>query len=142
MRKSIRAGAFILNDKNQIAISNEHLWGFSRGGVEEGEDPVEAAKRESLEEVGIPAENLHYIEKVGVYERFPGGVTEDTPDPLMMEIHIFLFSTDYKGELNPTDPNVKEAIWVNIDEVGNILTNEKDKEFFENWHSRRNIEKE
>ena len=142
MQKSIRAGAFILNDKNQIALANEHLWGFPRGGVEEGEEPIEAAKRESLEEVGIPEEQLQYIEKVGVYERYPGGITADTPRAFPMEIHIFLFNTSYEKDLVPTDTNVKEAKWVNLEDVSNLLTDEKDREFFENWYFKRDIEKE
>lgn len=142
MRKSIRAGAFIINDENQIALANEHLWGFPRGGVEEGEEPIDTAKRESLEEVGIPVEELKYIEKIGVYERYPGGITAETPGAFPMEIHIFLFNTSYEKELVPTDKNVKEARWVELEEVSNLLSDEKDREFFENWHSRRNIEKE
>ena len=142
MQKSIRAGAFILNDKNQIALANEHLWGFPRGGVEEGEEPIEAAKREVLEEVGIPRNRLEYIEKIGVYERYPGGITADTPGAFPMEIHIFLFNTLYEKDLVPTDTNVKEAKWVNLEDVSNLLTDEKDREFFENWYFKRDIEKE
>ena len=47
-----------------------------------------------------------------------------------MEIHMFLCSTEYTGELIPTDKNVKEAKWVDIDEVGDTLRDEKDREFF------------
>jgi len=133
MQKSIRAGAFILNDKNQIALANEHLWGFPRGGVEEGEDPIDAAKRESLEEVGIPEEELKYVEKIGVYERYPGGITADTPGAFPMEIHIFLFSTSYEKDLLPTDSNVKEARWVNIKDVTDILSDKVDREFYMKW---------
>jgi len=142
MQRSIRAGAFIINDRNQIALANEHLWGFPRGGVEEGEDPIDTAKRESFEEVGIPVEELKYIEKIGVYERYPGGITADTPGAFPMEIHIFLFNTSYEKELVPTDGNVKEARWVELEKVSNLLTDEKDREFFKNWYSKSNIEQE
>jgi 8-oxo-dGTP pyrophosphatase MutT (NUDIX family) len=142
MQKSIRAGAFIINDKNQIALANEHLWGFPRGGVEDGENPIDTAKRESLEEVGIPVEELQYIEKIGIYERYPGGITADTPGAFPMEIHIFLFKTSYEKDLTPTDINVKEARWVNLEDVRDLLTDEKDREFFEDWYSKEDIEKE
>lgn len=140
--KSIRAGAFILNNKNQIALANEHLWGFPRGGVEQGEDPIEAAKREILEEVGIPSQNLELIEKIGIYERYPGGITAQTPGAYPMEIHMFLFKTDYTEELKPTDSNVKEARWVDLNNVTELLTDEKDSEFFNSWYPKGKIEKE
>ncbi len=131
--KSIRAGGIVLNSKNQIALSKEHGWGFPRGGVEEGESLIEAAKREILEEVGVDKNLLRLDRKVGVYRRYPNGITKDTPGSYPMEIHIFLFNTEYTGELFSTDENNKAAKWVNINDVVNVLINEEDKKFFNNW---------
>jgi 8-oxo-dGTP pyrophosphatase MutT (NUDIX family) len=142
MKKSIRAGSFILNNKNQIALANEHLWGFPRGGVEEGEEIIEAAKKEALEEVGIPSEELEYIEKIGIYDRYPNGIDSNTPGAFPMEIHIFLFKTSYEKDLVPTDSNVKEARWVDLKDVSELLTDSKDREFFESWYNKKDIERE
>lgn len=137
MRKSLRAGGIIINSENQIAIANEHVWGFPRGGVDEDESLIEAAKREILEEVGLTEDRLKFEKDLGSYERYPGGITKDTPGAYPMEIHLFLFSTKYTGELNPTDENIKEAKWVEINEVADILTDKADKEFYIKWLESR-----
>ena len=130
--KSLRAGGIVINPENKIAIAHEHVWGFPRGGVEEGESFIKAAKREILEEVGLTEDQLKFEKELGSYERYPGGITKDTPGAYPMEIHMFLFTTEYTGELIPTDENVKETEWVDINKVTNILTDNSDKEFFEN----------
>ncbi len=65
--KSYRAGGIVINNENRIALTNEHLWGFPRGGVEEGEDYISAAKREVLEETGL--DQFESIEELEIYER-------------------------------------------------------------------------
>ena len=130
MKKSYRAGAVIINNENKIALANEHLWGFPRGGVEENEEYLTAAKREVLEEVGL--EEFDSIEELGVYDRYPSGITEDTPGAYPMEIHMFLFKTNYTGSLNPKDESVKEAGWFSYEEALEKLTDDKDREFLQN----------
>lgn len=132
--KSYRAGGIVLNSKGQIALANEHLWGFPRGGVDEGEDYITAAKREVLEETGL-VEFLS-IDELGIYERYPSGITKDTPGAYPMEIHMFLFKTDYTGTLHPVDENVKEADWFTYEEAIEKLTDSTDKEFLTNSWER------
>ena len=51
------AGIMLLNEKNQVFVGqridmpSEH-WQMPQGGIDEGEDPLTAAKRELLEEIG------------------------------------------------------------------------------------------
>jgi bis(5'-nucleosidyl)-tetraphosphatase len=130
--KSYRAGGIIINNEGKIALANEHLWGFPRGGVDEGEDYIETAKREILEEIGL--KDLAYVKDLGFYERYPAGTTKDTPGSYPMEIHIFLFKTDYNGKLTPQDSNVKEANWFTYEEALERLSDDVDREFLEsNW---------
>jgi 8-oxo-dGTP pyrophosphatase MutT (NUDIX family) len=129
--KSIRAGGIIINPENKIALSYERIWGFPRGGVEEGESLIEAAKREILEEVGLTENQLSFIKSLGSYKRYPGGITKGTPGAYPMEIHMFLFKTKYTGKLIPTDDDIKETKWVDVDNVVEALRHEKDKSFFE-----------
>ena len=129
--KSMRAGGIVINPKKQVALSYERIWGFPRGGVKDGESFLDAAKREILEEVGLREDQLKLEKELGSYERYPGGITKDTPGAYPMEIHMFLFRTEYTGELIPTDRQVKETKWVSIDNVINILTEEVDRKFFE-----------
>ena len=94
MKKSYRAGAVVINNENKIALAHEHLWGFPRG-VEENEKYLTAAKREVLEEVGL--EDFDSIKELGVYDRYPSGITEDTPGAYPMEIHMFLLKPTTQG---------------------------------------------
>ena len=121
----------MLSDENKIALANEHLWGFPRGGVEENEDYLTAAKREVLEEVGL--EDFDSIKELGIYERYPNGITKDTPGAYPMEIHMYLFKTSYNGLLDPKDESVKEARWFTYEEALEKLTDDKDKEFLEKY---------
>ncbi len=139
--KSIRAGGVVLNAENKIALANEHLWGFPRGGVNEGEDYITTAKREIFEETGL--EDFTSIQELGVYERYPNGITAETPGSFPMEIHMFLFKTSYNGELHPKDENVKEASWFTYEETLEKLHNEVDREFLINhWDKIEEINNE
>ena len=41
-----------------------NVWSFPSGHVEEGEEDIEAAKREFFEETGLRAKNLKYVSKM------------------------------------------------------------------------------
>jgi 8-oxo-dGTP pyrophosphatase MutT (NUDIX family) len=130
MKKSIRAGAIVVNKDLEIALCNEHLWGFPRGGIEEGEDYITAAKREVLEEIGL--KKLSFIEELGVYKRYPHAIDETTPGSYPMEIHMFLFKVDSKPKLIPEDKQVENSGWFTYEEALEKLTNDKDREFLIN----------
>ncbi len=139
--KSYRAGGIVVNTEGKIALANEHLWGFPRGGVDEEEDYITAAKREVLEETGL--EEFTSVDELGVYERYPSGITKDTPGAYPMEIHMFLFQTDFTGDLHPVDKNVKEAGWFTYEDAVEKLTDETDKEFLtNNWERIQEINSE
>jgi ADP-ribose pyrophosphatase YjhB (NUDIX family) len=139
--KSIRAGAIVINTENRIALSNEHLWGFPRGGVEDSEDYITAAKREVLEETGL--KDFILTKELGVYERYPGHITPDMPGAYPMEIHMFLFVTNYNGELKPQDKDVKEAGWFTYEQALERINNSIDREFLiNNWIDIQKIMKE
>lgn len=133
MMESIRptAGGIILGPENKIAITNQrkNSWSIPKGGVDPGEEILEAAKREIREETGIT--ELELIEKLGVYSRYRiplDGDPEDTS--VLKEITVYLFRTDQE-ELSPEDPHNPEAVWLDVDEVPERLTHQKDKDFFE-----------
>jgi len=124
------AGGVIINSENKIAVTNQrhNSWSLPKGGVDEGEEILEAAKREIREETGIT--ELELLGRLGKYRRHRiplNGTEEDTSE--IKDITMFLFRTA-EVELNPEDPHNPEAIWVNIDNVADLLTHDKDKEFF------------
>lgn len=127
MKKSYRAGAIVVNGSNKIALVNENLWGFPRGGVEKGEDNLRTAKREVLEETGL--EKFSLIKDLGKYERYPHGITQDTPGAYPMEIHMFLFRVQGNPKLKPQDPKVKGYDWFTYEDALEKLKDEKDREY-------------
>jgi 8-oxo-dGTP pyrophosphatase MutT (NUDIX family) len=127
MKKSIRAGGVVVNTEGKIALTNEHLWGFPRGGVKNGESLEEAARREINEEIGL--DDIEFVKELKSYERFPHGVDENVSGSFPMEIHMFLFKTKYVGKLIPKFKNVKETGWFFYDDAVEKLDNDLDRDF-------------
>jgi ADP-ribose pyrophosphatase YjhB (NUDIX family) len=111
-----------------VLIVNQRgiTWSLPKGHVDPGEDILTAAKREIYEESGVS--DLTLIKKLGIIER--ESMSTDGTEKEQKTIHIFLFHTD-QTELQPQDPHNPEAKWVKKGEVANILSNPKDREFFQ-----------
>lgn len=110
-----------------VVSQHDTSWSLPKGHVEVGEDALEAAKREIREESGIT--KLKYIKELGSYQRYKIGKdgAEDTSE--FKTITFFLFSTDEES-IQPIDPENPRARWVPIENVEDLLTHQKDKEFF------------
>lgn len=124
------AGGVVIGPGGKIAITNQNgnSWSLPKGGVDPGENLKQAAKREIKEETGIT--NLTFIKKLGTYRRSRIPLDEGPIDATeIKEITIFLFVTK-EHELAPEDPDNPEAIWLDIKEVTDYLTHQKDKDFF------------
>lgn len=129
--KSISAGGVVLNSRRQVLVVSQHgtSWSLPKGHLDPGEDELTAAKREVTEESGVTA--LTLVKKLGSYARYKialDGKGEDTSE--LKEIHMFLFFTT-QLDLKPIDPENPEARWVDPSEVVQLLTHQKDKQFFE-----------
>ena len=118
------AGGVVINVEGEIALvkNGPSFWGFPKGHIDAGEDALGAAKREIAEETGL--KDIVLVRDLGAYERM-GGLAMDE----RKKIYMFLFTTDEKV-LAPTDPHNPEARWVPVGQVGDMLTNSVDKEFF------------
>jgi 8-oxo-dGTP pyrophosphatase MutT (NUDIX family) len=131
MRQAIRltAGGVVLNIHNQVCVVNQKHRSFSlpKGGVNEGEDILEAAKREVYEETGL--NDLILVRKLGYYMRpaYSGGLRSDKK--LTKEMHMFLFTT-LQEELKPVDPDNPFAKWVHKNDVVSYLFDKNDIAFF------------
>ena len=60
----LNVGLIIINDKGKLLLCKRkgtNNWQFPQGGIDDGETPLEAAKRELFEEVGIHSKSVALI---------------------------------------------------------------------------------
>jgi ADP-ribose pyrophosphatase YjhB (NUDIX family) len=127
------AGGVIVNVKGDILLvrqkGSEVFWTFPKGGIEKGmeETAFNAAEREIWEESGIEKKDLEFVADLGNYQRL-----EMDRKNVTQKIFMFLFKTrKMELEIPPEFQNeIAEARWVKKDEVANVLSAPKDKEFF------------
>jgi|SRR3989344_5306450 len=131
IKQSKSAGGVVLNDKGEvIVVSQQHgkSWCLPKGHIDEGENELEAAKREIYEESGVS--QLEFIRELGTYQRYK--INKDTGEDDKSDVKImifFLFKTK-ETKLKPNDPANPEARWIPKEKVADLLTHPKDKEFF------------
>ena len=129
LKETKSAGGVVLNQKGELLVISQHgtSWSLPKGHVDEGEDAISAAKREIYEESGIT--KLQFIRELGSYKRYK--ISEDGGDDKseLKTITMFLFRTS-EDNLKPVDSENPEARWVQKENVVELLTHPKDKEFF------------
>jgi 8-oxo-dGTP pyrophosphatase MutT (NUDIX family) len=129
MKLTVSAGGIVVNARGEFLVVSQHgtSWSLPKGHVEEGENLLDAARREIYEESGVT--RLVLVRALGSYERqrisLAGG---DDPSELK-RIHMFLFTTD-EETLRPVDPENPEARWAGRREAASLLTHAADREFF------------
>ncbi len=128
--ESKSAGGVVVNAKGEILVVSQkgNSWSLPKGIIEDDEDAFSAAKREIYEESGI--NELEFVRELGSYERFrisADGKGEDIS--VLKTITLYLFRT-IQVDLKPIDKDNPEARWIHKNEVANLLTHPKDKEFF------------
>lgn len=128
MKKTESAGGVVINNGKILVVAQpNNVWSLPKGHIDPGEDKIQAAKREIYEESGI--KKLDFIKELGSYQRYKIGLDEIDDKSELKTIHMLLFKTDQK-ELKPIDPDHPEARWIDKDEVTQLLTHPKDREFF------------
>ncbi|MCK5289910.1 MAG: NUDIX domain-containing protein, partial [Candidatus Aenigmarchaeota archaeon] len=123
------AGGVIVKDGRVIVVNQKgRSWSLPKGHIEDGEDADAAAIREIAEETGVT--DLTLIGDLGSYSRYKIGKDPKEEDRTELKtMHMFLFSTEEEN-LKPTDPDNPEARWIKKDDVADMLTHLKDKEFY------------
>lgn len=124
------AGGVVLNESGDVLVVSQHgtSWSLPKGHIEENENVLDAAQREIYEESGV--QDLELIRELGTYQRFKIGKDggEDTSES--KTITMYLFRSKVKA-LKPVDPENPEARWIDKENVTELLTHPKDKEFFQ-----------
>ena len=123
------AGGVVLNKQGQVLVVSQHgtSWSLPKGHIDPGEDAMAAARREIAEESGVT--QLEFVKALGSYERYRIGKHGGEDRSELKKIQIFLFRTN-EMTLKPTDADNPEARWVEPEKVAELLTHQKDKEFF------------
>jgi ADP-ribose pyrophosphatase YjhB (NUDIX family) len=126
---TVSAGGIVINGQGMVLVVNQNgtSWSLPKGHVNPGEEPIDAAIREIMEESGIT--DLHFLCALGAYGRYKIGQNSGENKQEWKVLLFFLFNTK-QNELNPQDPNHPHARWVHPDEVEALLTHPKDKAFY------------
>lgn len=130
-KQTKKAGGVVINKHGKILVvaQKHNSWSLPKGGIEEGETALEAAKREIYEESGV--KDLEFIKELISYDRYKIGINGLNDKSELKNITLFLFKTDFIGELKPLDKDNPEARWVQREEVSKMLTNKIDGEVFQ-----------
>lgn len=127
------AGGVVLNEKGEVLLVSQHnnSWSFPKGGIEPGETPLEAARREIREETGLT--DIVLERELGRYERRSIHISGKGEDPrLPSRVRVLFLFTTRQTELSPQDGREITALrFVAQGDVAALLTHAKDKEFFE-----------
>lgn len=126
-RKAARAIVFD-KDKNVALLhaTNKSYHKLPGGGIEEGEEIVEALKREAMEEIGCEIENINEL-----------GIVEEYRNQYSLHQLSYCFTADLKGEKGTPDLEEDEiadgfeTVWMSINDAIKILEGEKELEPYE-----------
>ncbi len=130
MKESRSVGGVVISTKGQVLVVSQHgtSWSLIKGTVEKGEDDKTTALREFKEESGIT--KVNFVKKLGTYQRF--AIAKDGgEDKNEHKTITFYLCTTPELELQPEDPENPEAVWVNPEDVTELLSHPKDKAFYE-----------
>lgn len=130
MRRTHSAGGVVLNTKGEIVVVSQRgkSWSLPKGHLDEGENKLEAAKREIAEETGLT--KLTLVQELGTYERLKMN-SENKDNHKELKVMTFFLFTTPQNTLSPQDKENPDARWVAIENVATLLTHPKDKTFFE-----------
>lgn len=124
-------GILLFNSQGQVFTAKridtqENAWQFPQGGIDEGEDPATAAKREMVEEIGT--------DKAEMIGESAGWISYDLPPDLADKVwkgrfrgqkqkwFAFQFlGTDADIDINTEHPEFSEWRWMDLAQVPGLI---------------------
>ena len=123
MKKEKAAGCIIIKENKVLLIKqkNGNFWGFPKGHLEEGETEIEAAKRETLEEIGLEV----IIDKTKRYET--NYIIRNEID----KTSVFYLAKIKAGEITKQEEEIEDIQWFEFDEALSKITYDNLRKIFE-----------
>jgi ADP-ribose pyrophosphatase YjhB (NUDIX family) len=119
------ARAIVFDRDNKIALlhaTNLNYHKLPGGGIEKGEEIIEALNRETMEEIGCEIEDIQEL-----------GIIEEYRNQFALHQLSYCFTARVKGEkgtpqLEPDEIEEGfETVWLSLDEAIAVIENEKDR---------------
>ena len=120
MKKEKAAGCIIIKENKVLLIKqkNGNFWGFPKGHLEEGETEIEAAKRETLEEIGLEV----IIDETKRYET--NYIIRNEID----KTSVFYLAKIKSGEITKQEEEIEDIQWFDFNKAMEVITYDNLKE--------------
>src|SRR5580698_4953632 len=88
---TVSAGGVVINQQGMVLVVDQNgtSWSLPKGHVDPGEDPLEAAIREIMEESGVT--DIHFVNTLGAYGRYKIGKNAGDDKSEWKVLLFFLF---------------------------------------------------
>ena len=112
----VGAAAIVLDDEGRILLqqrADNGEWGVPGGAIEPGEEPAQAAVRETYEETGLHVEALRLVGIFGGKQQVKAYANGDK----FAYVSVTFECRVIGGEINPDPEETKDVRWFRIDDL-------------------------
>ena len=117
----------VKNTNIQQTLSEDGVWDFLKGGVEENEKQLETLRRELFEELSIKKFNIICSVSTPLCFDFPQ--IDDYPYK-SQETYFYIIRVDNRESIQPDNSEIDSVRFVDLDEVMSVLTFDETKNYF------------